>query len=65
MVPGTDFGPVISPQAKERIKGLIQSGVDEGATLLLDGRNLVVEGYEKGNFLGPTILTNVKASHYQ
>ncbi|KAK9503096.1 hypothetical protein O3M35_011737 [Rhynocoris fuscipes] len=59
-VPGTDFGPVISPQSKERIKGLIQSGVDEGATLLLDGRNLVVKGYEKGNFLGPTILTNVK-----
>lgn len=59
-VPGTDFGPVISPQAKERIEMLIQSGVDEGATLLLDGRNLVVKGLEKGNFLGPTILTDVK-----
>lgn len=41
-VPGTDLGPVISPQAKERILSLIQSGVDEGATLLLDGRNLKV-----------------------
>lgn len=59
-VPGTDLGPVISPQAKERILALIQSGVDEGATLLLDGRNLTVPGYEKGNFVGPTILTNVK-----
>ncbi|KAI5741918.1 hypothetical protein M8J77_001164 [Diaphorina citri] len=59
-VPGTDLGPVISPQAKERILSLIQSGVDEGATLLLDGRNLKVPGYEKGNFIGPTILTNVK-----
>lgn len=39
---------------------MIQSGVDEGATLLLDGRNLVVKGFEKGNFVGPTILTNVK-----
>lgn len=47
-------------QAKERILALIQSGVDEGATLLLDGRNLTVPGYEKGNFVGPTILTNVK-----
>jgi malonate-semialdehyde dehydrogenase (acetylating)/methylmalonate-semialdehyde dehydrogenase len=61
-VPGTDFGPVISPDAKKRISELIQSGVDEGAELLLDGRNLTVKGYEKGNFLGPTILTNVKVS---
>ncbi|XP_046664572.1 probable methylmalonate-semialdehyde dehydrogenase [acylating], mitochondrial isoform X2 [Homalodisca vitripennis] len=59
-VPGTDLGPVISPQSKQRILGLIQSGVDEGADLLLDGRALVVKGYEKGNFVGPTILTNVK-----
>ncbi|CAB3375961.1 Hypothetical predicted protein [Cloeon dipterum] len=58
-VPGTDIGPVISPQAKQRINGLIQSGVDEGAKLILDGRNLVVPGYEKGNFVGPTILTGV------
>jgi len=61
-VPGTDLGPVISPQAKERVLGLIQSGVDEGATLLLDGRRLTVPGYEKGNFIGPTILTDVKPS---
>ncbi|KAL1131922.1 hypothetical protein AAG570_011533 [Ranatra chinensis] len=59
-VPATDFGPVISPEAKKRIEELIQSGVDEGAKLLLDGRGLVVKGYEKGNFIGPTILTNVK-----
>uniref|UniRef100_A0A0A9WWI5 Probable methylmalonate-semialdehyde/malonate-semialdehyde dehydrogenase [acylating], mitochondrial n=1 Tax=Lygus hesperus TaxID=30085 RepID=A0A0A9WWI5_LYGHE len=61
-VPGTDLGPVISPQSKKRIEELIQSGVDEGAELLLDGRNLKVPGYEKGNFVGPTILTNVKPS---
>ncbi|RZF39164.1 hypothetical protein LSTR_LSTR005792 [Laodelphax striatellus] len=58
--PGTDVGPVISPQAKQRICELIQSAVDEGATLLLDGRDIVVKGYEKGNFVGPTILTDVK-----
>lgn len=59
-VPGTDLGPVISPKAKERILSLVQSGVDEGATLLLDGRGISVPGYEQGNFVGPTILTDVK-----
>ncbi|XP_058190863.1 methylmalonate-semialdehyde dehydrogenase [acylating], mitochondrial [Rhododendron vialii] len=59
--PGADLGPVISKQAKERICRLIQSGVDNGAKLLLDGRNIVVPGYEHGNFIGPTILSNVTA----
>ncbi|KAJ1959276.1 hypothetical protein IWQ62_004678 [Dispira parvispora] len=59
--PKTDVGPVISPQALDRIHSLIQSGVDEGAELLLDGRQVsVAAGLEKGNFVGPTILTNVK-----
>ncbi|KAK4293395.1 hypothetical protein Pmani_033903 [Petrolisthes manimaculis] len=59
-LPGTDLGPVISPEAKERIKSLVQSGIDEGATCLLDGREIVVPGYEQGNFVGPTILSQVK-----
>jgi len=58
--PGADLGPMISAQAKERAINLIQSGVDEGAKLVLDGRNVKVPGWEKGNFLGPTVLTNVK-----
>ncbi|KAK4799968.1 hypothetical protein SAY86_025333 [Trapa natans] len=58
--PGADLGPVISKQAKERICKLIQSGVDDGARLLLDGRDIVVPGYEQGNFIGPTILTDVR-----
>jgi len=58
--PGADLGPVISPQAKEKIHNLIQSGVDQGARLVLDGRNVKVPGYEKGNFVGPTILAGVK-----
>ncbi|EFA75041.1 methylmalonate-semialdehyde dehydrogenase [Heterostelium album PN500] len=59
-VEGADLGPVISPQAKERIHTLIQRGVDEGATLLLDGRNVKVpEAYSKGNFVGPTVLSDV------
>merc|ERR1712136_659193 len=61
-LPDTDVGPVISPQAKQKIHRLIQSGIDEGASCILDGRNVVVPGYEKGNFVGPTILTNVKPS---
>lgn len=59
-VPGTDVGPVISPQSKKRIQDLIESGVKEGAKLVLDGRNISVAGFEKGNFVGPTILTDVK-----
>jgi len=58
-VPGTDLGPVISPASKKRIHELIQSGVDEGAQLLLDGRDIVVPGFEKGNFVGPTVLADV------
>lgn len=54
-----DVGPMISVQALRRAEELIQSGVDEGATLLLDGRGYKPAGFEKGNFLGPTILANV------
>jgi malonate-semialdehyde dehydrogenase (acetylating)/methylmalonate-semialdehyde dehydrogenase len=57
---GAQLGPVISPESKKRVCDLIQSGVQEGATLLLDGRDIVVPGYEKGNFIGPTILSVVK-----
>lgn len=51
-----DLGPLISKQAKARVEHLIQAGVDEGAQLRLDGRGCQVEGYEDGNFVGPTIL---------
>lgn len=61
-VPGADLGPVISPLAKDRILELVQSGINEGAKIELDGRNLVVKGYEKGNFVGPTILSGVQVS---
>lgn len=58
--PGTDVGPVISAAALERVNSLIQKGVDEGAELVLDGRNPDVPGYADGNFVGPTILAGVK-----
>lgn len=53
------MGTVISPQAKARIEGMITQGVEEGAEILLDGRNLNVEGYDEGAFVGPTILADV------
>nr|KAG5693937.1 hypothetical protein BaRGS_008206 [Batillaria attramentaria] len=59
---GADLGPLISPEAKKRVCDLIQAGVDAGAELLLDGRNIKVPGYEKGNFVGPTILHQVNPS---
>jgi len=56
---GVHMGPVITPESKTRISGLIQKGLDEGATALLDGRNAKISGYEQGNFISPTILENV------
>ncbi|MCW8344315.1 aldehyde dehydrogenase family protein, partial [Stenotrophomonas sp. SG1] len=55
-VSGTDVGPVISCSARERVEGLIASGVEQGAKLVLDGRKPQVDGFEKGNFVGPTIF---------
>ncbi|MCU4535703.1 CoA-acylating methylmalonate-semialdehyde dehydrogenase [Acinetobacter bereziniae] len=57
--PQTDIGPVISPRAKARVIDLINSGVEQGAQLLLDGRDVKVAGYEHGNFVGATIFNQV------
>lgn len=59
MEPGVDIGPLISKQVKERISRVIQSFVDNGSRLILDGRQIVVPKYELGNFVGPTILADV------
>lgn len=56
---GVQMGPVISTHSKQRIQGIIQKGLDEGARLLVDGRNAVIPGYENGFFLRPTILEDV------
>ncbi len=55
----TTMGPVISLESKRRIEGLIQKGINEGAELVVDGRNTVVPGYERGYFIRPTILDGV------
>eukprot|EP00903_Cladosiphon_okamuranus_P015999 g14775.t1 len=54
---GVDVGPMVSKAAKERAERLIQESQDSGADVLLDGRGVVVEGYENGNFLSPTVLS--------
>ena len=56
---GTDVGPVISCDARDRINDWIQRAVDDGAELVLDGRN-PEGGDQKGSYVGPTILDNVK-----
>ncbi|KAJ5898975.1 Methylmalonate-semialdehyde dehydrogenase [Penicillium taxi] len=59
---GADLGPVISPESKKRIEDLIASAEEEGATILLDGRGFKPANYPNGNFVGPTIITNVTPS---
>jgi malonate-semialdehyde dehydrogenase (acetylating)/methylmalonate-semialdehyde dehydrogenase len=56
---GADLGPVISPHSKARIEGLIASAEEEGAKVLLDGRGFKPEKYPDGNWIAPTIITNV------
>ena len=55
----SDFGPVVTADARERIEGYIQAGVDAGATLLADGRGLSVPGHEGGFWVGPTLFDHV------
>lgn len=56
---GVQMGPVISQQSLQRIEGLIQKGVDEGARVVVEGRDALIPDYEKGFFLRPTVLDNV------
>ncbi|MFN3326093.1 MAG: CoA-acylating methylmalonate-semialdehyde dehydrogenase [Bryobacteraceae bacterium] len=54
-----DMGPVITPESRCRIEGLIGLGIEHGARPLTDGRAAVIPGYEKGNFVRPTVLDEV------
>lgn len=53
------MGPVISQRSLDRVRGYVEKGIEEGAKLLLDGRELQLEGYSDGYFIGPTIFTDV------
>jgi malonate-semialdehyde dehydrogenase (acetylating)/methylmalonate-semialdehyde dehydrogenase len=57
--PASEMGPVVTPEARDRIVGLIGSGEAQGARLAVDGRGLVVPGGENGFFVGPTVVDAV------
>lgn len=57
--PDIEMGPVINQQAYDRIRGLIDKGVEEGAELVLDGRDFTMQGYENGYFLGGSLFDRV------
>ena len=54
-----DYGPVVTQAHKEKIEGWIQTCVDEGAELVVDGRGFTLQGHEKGFFIGPTLFDHV------
>jgi len=56
---GVEMGPVITPDARDRIKGCIDRGVAEGAELVVDGRGISIAGYEGGCFVGATVFDKV------
>jgi malonate-semialdehyde dehydrogenase (acetylating) / methylmalonate-semialdehyde dehydrogenase len=60
MTPGAEMGPVVTSAAKQRIEKLIGEGVEQGATLVVDGRGYSVPGRENGFFVGGTLFDNVK-----
>jgi len=57
--PENDMGPVVTAQHKAKICDYITAGEQQGASLLVDGRNLTVDGHEAGYFVGPTLFDNV------
>ena len=60
IIPGNNLGPVISRQAKERIERYITEAEEQGAKILVDGRNRTVPGKENGYYVGPTVIDHVR-----
>jgi malonate-semialdehyde dehydrogenase (acetylating)/methylmalonate-semialdehyde dehydrogenase len=57
--PGIEMGPLVTRQHLDRVRGYVDAGEKEGALLVADGRDFVVDGHEDGYFLGPTLFDNV------
>ncbi|WP_230291357.1 CoA-acylating methylmalonate-semialdehyde dehydrogenase [Croceicoccus sp. Ery5] len=57
--PDAHYGPVVTPEHKARIEQWIQTAVDEGSELVIDGRGFTLQGHEKGFFVAPTLLDRV------
>ncbi|WP_232701971.1 CoA-acylating methylmalonate-semialdehyde dehydrogenase [Halobacterium wangiae] len=55
----TDIGALITPEHADSVRNYVETGVQEGAELLVDGRDVTVEGYEDGNFVGPSVFADV------
>jgi malonate-semialdehyde dehydrogenase (acetylating) / methylmalonate-semialdehyde dehydrogenase len=60
IIPGKNLGAVINKASQQRIEKYITEAESQGATILVDGRNTVVEGKEKGTYVGPTVIDHVK-----
>lgn len=60
--PGAEMGPLVTGAHLEKVRGYVDSGVAEGAKLVVDGRGLKVKGFEKGFYIGPCLFDNVKPS---
>ena len=60
MEPDADMGPVITPQSKARLQKIVGEAQDDGAALVVDGRDLVVKDHENGFFVGPTVIDHVR-----
>ena len=56
----SEMGPIVTPESRDRIVGYVDRGEQAGATLVVDGRGLVVAGYEAGFFVGPTLFDQVQ-----
>ena len=54
-----DYGPVVTAAAKEKILGLVETGIEQGAKLVVDGRDFNLQGYEDGFFIGPHLFDHV------
>ncbi|MDX1468587.1 MAG: CoA-acylating methylmalonate-semialdehyde dehydrogenase [Acidimicrobiia bacterium] len=57
--PGVEMGPLVTKQHLEKVRGYVDAGEKQGALLVADGRDFVVDGYEDGFFLGPTLFDQV------
>src|SRR5699024_2187716 len=57
--PDADYGPLVSADAVTRVKDYIQAGIDSGAELVVDGREIAVDGHDGGFYLGSTLFDNV------
>src|SRR5918912_2112300 len=57
--PKSQMGPLVTGAARDKVAGLVETGVQEGAKLVLDGRDVEVEGHQQGFFLGPCLFDQV------